>query len=261
MRMAMMSAMLLLSVGCAEARLTTPALESVSASPRPDAQLPLALTLKDEAGASRTLEAAIAHTPSILILADYACQALCGPILSLAAGALERSGLQAGRDYRLVVVGLDPRRGPREAKAMKVAQIGESGELVKASSFLSADAVTLQQLATGLGYSSIYDAENDQFAHPAVVFVLTAEGRVARTLSALGVSPEDLRLALVEAGQGRIGSTADTIRLLCYGFDPASGRYTPSIHLLLVLGWLLTAIGLAGGIGVMVLTRRRASAP
>src|SRR5262249_44896290 len=142
MRMAMISAMLLFSVGCAEARLTTPAIESVSASPRSGAQLPLALTLKDEAGASRTLEAAIAHTPSILILADYACQALCGPILSLTAGALERSGLQAGRDYRLVVVGLDPRRGPREAKAMKMAQIGESGELGRASSCLRADAGT-----------------------------------------------------------------------------------------------------------------------
>jgi len=245
MRMAMISAMLLFSVGCAEARLAAPAIESVSASPSTGAQLPLALTLKDEAGISQ----------------PYACQALCGPILSLAAGALERSGLQAGRDYRLVVVGLDPRRGPREAKAMKMAQIGESGELVGASSFLSADAVTLQQLASALGYRSVYDEENDQFAHPAAVFVLTAEGRVARTLSALGVSPEDLRLALVEAGQGRIGSTVDTIRLLCYGFDPASGRYTPSIHLLLALGWLLTAIGLGGAIGVMVLTNRRASAP
>ena len=100
MRMAMISAMLLFSVGCAEARLTTPAIESVSASPRSGAQLPLALTLKDEAGASRTLEAAIAHTPSILILADYACQALCGPILSLTAGALERGPRLSARRRR-----------------------------------------------------------------------------------------------------------------------------------------------------------------
>jgi protein SCO1/2 len=253
--------MLLVLATSAEARLTTPATQAVGASPPANAQIPLSLTLQDERGVPQTLQVVTAHTPSVLILADYACQTLCGPIVSLAAGALERSGLQAGRDYRLVVVSLDPQRGPREAKAMKAAQIGEGGELVGASSFLSADVATLQQLATALGYRSIYDEENAQFAHPAVVFVLTADGRVARTLSALGVSPQDLRLALVEAGQGRIGSTADTIRLLCYGFDPASGRYTPSIHLLLALGWLLTAIGLAVGIGVMVLTRRPASAP
>jgi protein SCO1/2 len=260
MRLAMLSAMLLVLATAAEARLTATAIEFVGASPPANAQVRLSLTLQDEAGAPQTLGAATAHTPSVLILADYACQALCGPILSLTAASLERSGLQADRDYRLIVVGLDPRKGPPDAKAMKAAQIGEEGDLVKASTFLSADEVTLQQLAAALGYRSSYDAENDQFAHPAVVFVLTADGRVARTLSALGVDAGNLRLALVEAGEGRIGSTADTIRLLCYGFDPAAGRYTPSIRLLLGLGWLLTAMALGGGVGIMLLTRSRASA-
>jgi protein SCO1/2 len=175
--------MLLVLATTAEARLTTPATQAVGASPPANAQIPLSLTLQDERGVPQTLQVVTAHTPSVLILADYACQTLCGPIVSLAAGALERSGLQAGRDYRLVVVSLDPQRGPREAKAMKAAQIGEGGELVGASSFLSADVATLQQLATALGYRSIYDEENAQFAHPAVVFVLTADGRVPRSAS------------------------------------------------------------------------------
>jgi protein SCO1/2 len=256
----LLSVVLVVLAPSAEAGLTAPAIDAVGASPPAGARVPLSVGLLDETGAPQTLQAAIDHTPSVFILADYACQALCGPVLTLASTALASSGLTAGRDYRLVVVGLDPRKGFRAAKAMKTAQIGENGELAAAASFLTADEPALQAITTALGYRSAYDREADQFAHPAVAFVLTADGRVARTLSALGIGPHDLRLALVEAGEGRIGSTIDQVRLLCYGFDPATGVYTPSIHVLLVLGWLLTALALGGAIAMMVLARNRASA-
>ena len=258
---ALLSAVLLVLATSAEAVLTGQAIASVGASPSAGVRVPLSVTLLDETGAPQTLQAAIGHTPSVLILADYACQALCGPVLTLAATALAHSGLSAGRDYRLVVIGLDPRKRFSEAKAMKTAQIGEDGELATATSFLTPDAAALQAITTALGYRSVYDREADQFAHPAVAFVLTADGRVARTLSALGIDAGDLRLALVEAGEGRIGSTVDQLRLLCYGFDPAAGVYTPSIHLLLALGWVLTALALGGAIAMMGLARNRASAP
>jgi protein SCO1/2 len=258
---ALLSALPLVLANSAEAGLTGPAIASVGVSPPADARIPLSVTLLDETGAPQTLQAAIGHTPSVLILADYACQALCGPVLTLAATALAHSGLSAGRDYRLVVVGLDPRKGFREARAMKTAQIGEDSELAAATRFLTPDQAALQSITRALGYRSVYDREADQFAHPAVAFVLTADGRVARTLSALGIDAGDLRLALVEAGEGRIGSTFDQMRLLCYGFDPAAGVYTPSIHLLLALGWLLTALALGGAIAMMGLARNRASAP
>jgi protein SCO1/2 len=258
MRFAVLSLVLLVLAARAEARLIAPEIDAVVAAPPSNARVPLSLTLKDEAGVERTLQAAVADAPSVLILADYGCEALCGPVLALAATSLERSGLQAGKDYRLVVIGLDPRKGPAQAKAMKAAQIGEKGPLAEATTLLSADEVTLRQITPALGYRSAYDAENDQFAHPAVVFVLTADGRVARALSALGIDADDLRLALIEAGEGRIGSTADKIRLLCYGFDPAAGVYTPAVHRLLAFGWLLTAIGLASGIGVIAMKTRRA---
>jgi protein SCO1/2 len=258
---ALLWAVLVVLATSAEAGLTAAAIESVGASPPAGARVPLSVTLLDETGAPQKLDAAIDHTPSVLILADYACQALCGPVLTLAASALARSGLSAGRDYRLVVIGLDPRKGFREARAMKAAQIGEDGELAAATRFLTPDEAGLQAITTALGYRSAYDREADQFAHPAVAFVVTADGRVARTISALGIDARDLRLALVEAGEGRTGSTIDQIRLLCYGFDPAAGVYTPSIHLLLALGWILTALALGGAIVMMVLGRNRASAP
>jgi protein SCO1 len=252
--------LLLVLAAPAEARLIAPDIDAVGVAPPPNAQVPLALTLQDETGGERTLQAVMARTPAVLILADYACQALCGPVLALAATSLGRSGLEAGKDYRLIVIGLDPRKGPVQAKAMKAAQIGEKGPLAEATTLLSANDDTLHQVTTALGYRSAYDAENDQFAHPAVVFVVTADGRIARSLSALGIDAHDLRLALVEAGEGRIGSTADKIRLLCYGFDAAAGVYTPIVHRLLAFGWLLTAIGLAGGIGMIAVKSRRARA-
>jgi protein SCO1 len=98
--------LLLVLAARAEARLITPDIDAVGAAPPSNAQVPLALMLQDETGAPRTLQAAIAHTPAVLILADYACQALCGPVLALAAASLERSGLRAGTDYRLVVIGV-----------------------------------------------------------------------------------------------------------------------------------------------------------
>jgi protein SCO1 len=260
MGFAVLSLILLVLAAPAEGRLIAPDINAVGAGPPCDAHVPLSLTLQDETGGPRTLRAAIADTPAVLILADYACQALCGPALALAATSLERSGLKAGKDYRLMVIGLDPRKGPAQAKAMKAAQIGENGPLAQATTLLSADDVTLHQVTTALGYRSVYDAENDQFAHPAVVFVLAADGRVARALSALGINADDLRLALIEASEGRIGSTADKIRLLCYGFDPAAGVYTPAVHRLLAFGWLLTAVGLASGIGMIAVKGRRARA-
>jgi len=113
---ALLSAVLLVLATSAEAGLTAPAVASVGASPPAGARVPLSVTLLDETGAPQTLQAAIGHTPSVLILADYACQALCGPVLTLAASALAHSGLSAGRDYRLVVIGLDPRKRFSEAK-------------------------------------------------------------------------------------------------------------------------------------------------
>jgi protein SCO1/2 len=243
-------AALFLLTTAAQSRLQETALENVGASPPPNAQLPTASPLADENGVTRTLGDAMAGRPSLFVLADYACKTLCGPVLAFVGVSLEQSGLKPGQDYRLVAIGLSPHAREVDAREMKRAQLGD-GPLARATSFLIADQTVLAQITSLLGYSFAYDAENDQFAHPAALFVLTADGHVVRTLSGLGVDPADLRLALVEAGEGRIGGVADRVRLLCYGFDPAVGIYTLSIERLLALMSLITAIALAGMIGLL----------
>jgi protein SCO1/2 len=196
----------------------------------------------------------------VLIFADYTCRTLCGPIVSFAAAGLAQSGLRPGADYRLVVIGLDPRDGLEAARAMKAAHLGGDEAILQAAVFLTGQPAAIAAATDALGYRYAYDAEHDQFAHPAAAYVLDAGGRVRRVLSGLGLSGADLRLALVDAGQGSVGTLADHIRLLCYGYDPVLGIYTQRITLLLELAAGATLLIMAAGILVMVVrTQGRAA--
>jgi protein SCO1/2 len=241
---------ILLIADSASAALPGPALERVGVSLAPNAQMPTGLPLLDEYGAQRTLAEILNGRPSLLILADYACSDLCGPVLTLASASLEQSGLRPDRDYHMVVIGLRANGEAAAARAAKRARIGE--DVARASTFLTADAATLEKITAALGYRFAEDSENRQIAHPAAAFVLTAAGRVTRVLSGLALDPTDLKLALLEAGEGHVGGFADRALLLCYGFDPAAGVYTLSIHRLVVFLSLLTAALLAGFIGMML---------
>jgi protein SCO1/2 len=122
---------------------------------------------------------------------------------------------------------------------------------------LSGKAEAVRAAAEAAGYRYAYDAGHDQYAHPAAAYVMSGAGRIVRVLSGVGLDGDDLRLALVDAGNGKIGGLADQIHLLCYGFDPARGIYTASITRLLNIGGALTVIALAAGIGGMVILKRR----
>ncbi len=165
-------------------------------------------------------------------------------MVSIVSETLAGSGLKPGSDFRLIVVGLDPKDTASDAAAMKTAQIGTTGELPANTFFLRGGAKDLAELTNAFGFQSVYDREHDQFAHPAAAFVVTSEGHVARTLPGLAMDPASIRLALVEAGQGRVGSWRDHVRLLCYGFDPASGVYTAAAGRILAGAGAATVIAL-----------------
>jgi protein SCO1/2 len=240
----------------AAASVTPAEYQDVGVSPPVDAAVPLTVSVADEQGQPRNLRGLIT-TPAVLVFADYTCTTLCGPIVSFAAAALEKTGLTSGRDYRLIVVGLDPKDRAADAAAMRRAHLGDDGALNRASDFVTADQASVTALAQALGYKYHYDAEHDQFAHPGAAFVLAADGRVARVLAGVGLSGEDMRLALVEAGQGKVGTLRDQVRMLCYGFDPAHGTYNVAVSRLLAATALVTMLALGGGIGLLTLMGRR----
>lgn len=249
-----------LAVPClAHGQLIGPQLGKIEAAPEPNAPLPMELKLADEAGDIHSLLQWLGGKPTIWVFADYTCKTLCGPIVSVVSDALRQTGLRPGADFRFVVIGLDPKDSAGDAQAMKDSQVGVDGDLPAATYFLRAGAEDVAALATSFGFRSIYDKERDQYAHPAAAFAVTPAGRVARALPGLGLDAPDLRLALVEASVGRISSFTDHIRLMCYGFDPASGVYTVMAGRLLAGAVALTLMGLL--LLIAILLRRERTAP
>jgi protein SCO1/2 len=232
-------------------------LARIEAAPQPDAVLPPLLSLQDEQGEAKPLQLWLVNKPSIWILADYTCESLCGPIISIVSGALRRTGLRPGSDFRLIVVGIDPKDTAADAMTMKSAQVGTDGSLGRHTFFLRATSGNIAELTRAFGFRSVYDREHDQFAHPAAAFVVTPTGHIARVLSGLALDPTDLRLALVDAGQGRVGSWVDHVRLMCYGFDPARGVYTAAVGRMLASAGALTVIAIV--LFILVLFRREAA--
>lgn len=244
----------------ASAGLTESQLASIGVAPPANARVPLGLDFDDVRGRHVTLGEAIGDRPVLLLPLDYACRTTCGPALSIISLALSKSDLVPGDDFRLVLVGLDPASTAGEARAFTEAQIGDP-KLLAATSILTGTTASIAALTRAIGYAYIRDAHNKAFAHPTGLVALTPEGRVARALSSLGLDSTDLRLALIEASEGRIAGVLGRLSLICYGFDPVHGIYTNAVNRLLMFGGLLTIVTIAGAIAVMgmMANRRRAN--
>jgi len=253
-------AALLIALGQpAQARITPADYGNVGVTLSPGAAAPAAAVVTDENGQRHALGDLVSR-PTVLVFADYTCRTLCGPIVAFVASALQQSGLQAGAQYRLLVVGIDPKDGPKTAATMRQKYLGDDAALGAAAKFVTADAATVAALTGALGYRYYYDADDDQYVHPAAAYVLSAKGKVVRLLTGIGLSGADMRLALVEASQGRIGTLRDRVRLLCSHFDPVHGAYDVAVSRMLAATGLVTMLALGGGIGALVLMGRRHSA-
>jgi protein SCO1/2 len=247
------AAVLLSFTAGASARITPEDYQAVGVTLPRDAAVPLSAPVRDESGAHHVLGDLVTR-PSVLVLADYACRTLCGPAVEFVASALAQSGLSATQ-FRLIVIGLDPHATPSDVAQMRRAHGGDGDNII----FLTADAPVIASLTSALGYRYRYDADARQFIHPAAAYVLRRDGKVSRVLSELGLTPHDLRLALVEAGEGRIGSLGDQVRLICSAFDPQHGIYTLAITRVLAGAGAVTALLVAGGIGLLAWGGRRAA--
>ncbi len=250
--------LLLLGSACpAFAALTQRELATVRFEPRANARIPADLVFQDSAGRSLHLLEALAGRPAVILPVDFTCRTLCGPALTLASAALAETGLEPRQDFQLVVLGFDPRDTEANARAFAAERI-TTPAVAEATLILQGDADTTQALLAAIGLRAVYDASTDQFAHPAGALVVTADGRVTRALSALALNPRDLRLALTEAGEGRVGSLTDHLILLCSQYDPVNGIYTAAITRIMQAAGLLTAVLLAGLL--LLLSRKRPQA-
>ncbi|QOZ78804.1 SCO family protein [Bradyrhizobium sp. CCBAU 53351] len=255
MRRALLVLALVLWPALAQAGLTEQEIARVAFDPPADAHVPLTLQFTGLDDRPVSVGDAIAGRPTLLIPADFTCQQICGPALTIASSALQQGGLAAGRDYSLVIVGIDPRDSREDARRFTEGQIGRAGVSV-----LTGSDEAVRTLLDSIGYHTAFDRSRDAVAHPAAFVTLAPDGRVVRALSSLALQPGDLRLALLEASNGRIGGLPGRIALLCYGFDPIHGIYTSRIAAILQLLGAATVAAMAGLIGLLLLRGKRRGA-
>jgi protein SCO1/2 len=253
MRHAALVVVVCLLTGPACAGLTKADLAAVAADPPPGARLDLALSAVDAQGHRRTLGDILQGRTAFVAFADYTCNSLCGTVLGLLSGAIAGAHL-APSQYRIVVLGLDPKDPPRAALAMAAAEIPRAQQA--AASFLLPDAATVARTTAALGFRYVYDPASDQFAHPAVFYVVGGDGTVRTVMSPFTLTPGAIRNAI--APQGAIPRLREHLRILCYAYDPATGRY--SLRILVLLKWagVVTVLAMAGAIAAFIGLRRGA---
>jgi protein SCO1 len=163
--------------------------------------------------------------PVVLSLAYFRCPTLCDLVQRGLADALRAVGFAPGTDYRVLTISIDPTDTPAEAARRRRQLLQVLGRPDAEWPFLTTDDTTVRALADDLGYRYAFDPKSGQYAHPAAVFVLTPRARISRYLYGISWAARDVRLALVEAGGGRIGTIADRILMTCYRWDPSTRRY------------------------------------
>ncbi|HVZ22629.1 MAG TPA: SCO family protein [Vicinamibacterales bacterium] len=219
-------------------------------------QLPLDAAVVDERGRTHAMRDYFGARPVVLVFAYYTCPMLCTQVVNGLASAVGVLSLQPGRDFDVVVVSFDPHDTPAtasEKKAQYLERYKATGAAA-ASHFLTASPDSIARLTKAAGFRYVWDTETQQFAHPTGVIVVTPDGRMARYLFGIEYGPRDLRLALVEASSGKVGTVADTLLLYCYHYDPTTGRYGVPIMRALRIGGASTVLAL--GALVFVLMRR-----
>jgi len=223
-------------------------------------QLPLDLTFRDETGRDVRLGEYFHGKPVVMALAYYECPMLCTQVLNGVTGALKTLSFDAGKDFEVVVVSIDPRDGHRMAAAKKSSYLRSYGRPATEAGwhFLTGTESSIKPLADAIGFHYAYDTNLKQYAHGAAIYVATPKGVVSRYLLGIDFAPRDLRLALVEASNNVLGSVVDQVLLLCYHYDPASGKYGAAVLNAIRAGFILTVGAFLTFLFVSLRSERRA---
>jgi len=236
---------------------TVPQLEHVSFRQRLGDKLPMDASFKDENGRPVTLGSYFGGTrPVVLAFVYYQCPMLCTQVMNGISSALKVVPFGAGKDFDVVLISFDPRDTPAAALEKKRTHLAywSAEDTAAGWHFLTGDAANIQRATNAAGFNYSWDERAKQFAHVSGVLVLTPTGTLSRYFYGVEYSPKELRLALVESGEGRVGSAIDELLLYCFHYDPEAGRYGAVVMNLIRLGGVVTLTVLAGFFWLM---RRR----
>jgi protein SCO1/2 len=198
----------------------------------------------DQRGHSVRLGDLLAGQPTLLVPLYFRCPNVCGAALSTLFSQLANQPYRLGRDFQVIAFSFDPREGV-DAAQQELAKLSQHWPALASEPglhLLTGDAAASQALADAMGFSYRFDPQQQQYAHSSAVAAITGDGRLSRWLYGLGYQASDLRLALTEAGQGKLGAIKEQLLLLCYHYDPQSGTYSSRVIVLLQVAGVATVL-------------------
>jgi protein SCO1/2 len=251
---------MILVLACMATAADVPAeLQGVGFDQRPNEQVPLELEFIDESGKGVRLGDYFHGKPVILVLAYYQCPRLCTMVLNGLVQGLLEIPYSAGQDFEVAVVSFDPREPTSLAASKKEAYMQRYGRPGSEAGwhFLTGREDQSRALADAVGFRYRFDPVKDQYVHASGIMIATPEGKLSRYLYDVRYSGRDLRLALVEASQHKIGSPVEQILLYCFHYDPTLGKYSANVMTFVRIGGILSMVAVLGF--VWALNRRTAS--
>lgn len=230
----------------------------VSLAQKLDAQIPLDLMFHNERGEVIKLRQLFRGKPVLLNFVYFKCPMLCPMTLEGTASSLSELKFSVGKEFDVITVSIDPRDKAWTAAEKKDKYVKRYGRLDAANGwhFLTGTETPIKKLTDTVGFQYAYDPKSDQFAHASMMLVLTPDGRTSRYFYGFQYKPRDLRLAIVEASGGKIGSAADQLLLLCFHYDPSIGKYSRNALNLVRAGGLTGLAFIASFIVVMIRRER-----
>jgi protein SCO1/2 len=233
-----------------------PQLREVGFDQNLDQMLPLDVELTDEHGRTVKIGDYFGTRPVVLSFVYYGCPMLCLQSLSSLAATLGVVAETPGEDFDVVSISIDPRETPALALEKKTHYVERSGKPSIASGwhFLTGTEANIQRLTKAAGFRYTWDEATQQYAHPAGIVIATPQGKVSRYLFGIDYGPRDLRLAVLDASEEKIGSPLERVLLYCYHYDLATGRYSLAIMRVVQVAGAATVLSL--GTMIFIWTRR-----
>ncbi|MBI2840051.1 MAG: SCO family protein [Acidobacteria bacterium] len=229
-------------------------LEGVGITAKIDNPLPLQLEFEDEDGRVVRLGKYFEHDrPVLLTLGYYGCPMLCDLVLNGLVDGLQEIEWTPGSEFEVVTVSINPLETHQLARLKKQNYLTEYGRAGAGAGwhFLTGREDQIKSLADAVGFGYRYDESRGEYAHGAGVFLCTSDGRLSRFIGGIRFEPRTLRLSLVDASAGKVGSLVDQVVLYCYHYDAGAGRYAPAAMNIMRAGGALTVVILALALAIL----------
>jgi protein SCO1/2 len=239
-------------------------LQNVGFEPPLNGQLPLDVNFLDESGRAVQLRQYFGRKPVVLALVYYGCPMLCNQVEMGVVGSLKMLSFNPGQDYEVVFVSFDPRETPDMAAQKKQAALSRYGRPESASGwhFLTGKEESIHAVTAAANFRYSFDERHNLFAHASGIMLLTPDGRISRYFYGVEYPARDVRLGLVDASAGKIGTPIDHLLLFCFQYNPETARYSATVLRIVRVAGLLTIFTIV--IGILIFRRRdvhAASAP